>query len=116
MLKNVYITKSAKFLPNKPISNDEMEDYLGKINGVPSKARRVVLRNNGILTRYYALDQNQNFTHNNAELTKNAIESLFDENFEKEQLEILSCGTSTPDQLLPSHAASPAGMLDSFLH
>ena len=111
MLKNVYITKSAKFLPNKPISNDEMEDYLGKINGVPSKARRVVLRNNGILTRYYALDQNQNFTHNNAELTKNAIESLFDENFEKEQLEILSCGTSTPDQLLPSHAAMVHGLL-----
>ena len=30
MTNEVYITKAAKFLPNQPILNDEMEDYLGK--------------------------------------------------------------------------------------
>lgn len=114
MLRNVYITKSSKFLPNNPISNDEMEDYLGKINNQASKARRIVLRNNGIKTRYYALDLQQNFTHTNAELTTQAIENLFDDSFSKEELEILSCGTSTPDQLLPSHAAMVHGLLKSL--
>ncbi len=114
MLRNVYITKSSKFLPNNPISNDEMEDYLGKINNQASKARRIVLRNNGIKTRYYALDLQQNFTHTNAELTTQAIENLFDNSFSKEELEILSCGTSTPDQLLPSHAAMVHGLLKSL--
>ena len=57
-MQGVYITKSAKFLPNDPISNDDMEDYLGMIDGVPSKGKRLTLRNNGIKTRYYALDKN----------------------------------------------------------
>lgn len=111
MSNKVYITKSSKYLPNQPIGNEDMEKYLGEIDGRASKARRIVLRNNGITTRYYALDQHQNFTHTNAQLTKNAIEQLFDESFSRDQLEILSCGTSTPDQLLPSHAAMVHGLL-----
>jgi 3-oxoacyl-[acyl-carrier-protein] synthase-3 len=31
-----------------------MEGRLGLINGKPSKARSIVLRSNGIKTRYYA--------------------------------------------------------------
>ena len=30
-LKDVYITSLGKFLPGNPISNDEMEDYLGLV-------------------------------------------------------------------------------------
>ena len=73
MLKEVYITKASKFLPNEPISNDEMELVLGKINNTPSKARRIVLRNNGIQSRYYAIDNQGNVTHSNADLTFLAI-------------------------------------------
>ena len=79
----VYITKAGKFLPNKPISNDEMESYLGLINDAASKARRIILRNNGITTRYYALNENGNSTHSNAEMANLAsillgsIEFLF---------------------------------------
>ena len=38
----VYITKSGKYLPNKAISNDEMESFLGFINDTSSKARRII--------------------------------------------------------------------------
>ena len=107
----VYITKAAKYLPNEAVSNDEMEDYLGLINDAASKARRIILRNNKILSRYYAIDKNGKSTHNNAELTKNAIVQLFDENFTAQDLEVLSCGTSTPDIFLPSHAAMVHGLL-----
>ncbi|MGV0924929.1 beta-ketoacyl-ACP synthase III [Empedobacter tilapiae] len=112
-MQNVYITRTSKFLPNKPISNEEMEEFLGKINKVPSKARRIVLRNNGIKTRYYALDKSGNITHSNAELTKNAIVNLFDNQFSQNDVEVLSCGTSTPDLLLPSHAAMVHGLLQN---
>lgn len=110
-MKEVYITKVAKFLPNDPISNDEMEGKLGVINGVASKARHLVLRNNQIETRYYAIDKDGNTTHNNAQLTTEAIESLCDENFNKNQIELLSCGTSSPDQIMPSHASMVHGFL-----
>lgn len=108
---DVFITKIGKCLPNKAISNDEMESYLGLINDTASKARRLILRNNKIVSRYYALDKNGNSTHNNAELTKNAIQDLYDEDFTSQDMELLSCGTTTPDVLAPSHAAMVHGLL-----
>ncbi|MEO8237054.1 MAG: beta-ketoacyl-ACP synthase III [Flavobacterium sp.] len=107
----VYITKAAKYLPNEAVSNDEMENYLGLINDTASKARRIILRNNKIASRYYALDKNGKSTHNNTELTRNAVVQLFDENFTPQDLEVLSCGTSSPDVLAPSHAAMVHGLL-----
>ena len=110
-MKDVFITKIAKFLPNKPVSNEEMEEKLGVIDGKASKARRVVLRNNQIKQRYYAIDEHGNTTHNNAQLAKEAVERLCDENLKKEDIQLLSCGTSSPDQILPSHAAMVHGYL-----
>ena len=77
-MQGVYITKSAKFLPNDPISNDDMEDYLGMIDGVPSKGKRLTLRNNGIKTRYYSIDKTGHSTHSNAQMAALAIEKLLD--------------------------------------
>ena len=108
---NVYINKVSKYLPHEPISNEEMEEALGQINGEPSRARRIVLRNNGIQQRYYALDREGNLTHSNADLTKEAISGLFDNEFTPKDMEVLSCGTSSPDQLLPSHATMVHGLL-----
>ncbi|MCM4170005.1 hypothetical protein DHD32_00820 [Arenibacter sp. TNZ] len=110
-MKDVYITRIAKFLPNNPIDNEQMEEKLGIINGKNSKARRIVLRNNQIKTRYYAIDDNGNITHNNAQLTKEAIELLCDDTFTTKDIELLSCGTSSPDQILPSHASMVHGFL-----
>lgn len=111
MKRNVYITRLSKYLPNDPVSNEEMEDILGLINGLSSKAKPLILRNNQIKTRYYALDRNGNATHSNAELTKRAVENLFDDNFKLENIDVLSCGTSSPDQILPAHAAMVHGLL-----
>ncbi|MEO7977592.1 beta-ketoacyl-ACP synthase III [Flavobacterium sp.] len=107
----VYITKAAKYLPNEAVSNNEMEEYLGLINDNASKARRIILRNNKITSRYYALDKTGKSTHNNAELTRNAVVQLFDEHFTAQDLEVLSCGTSSADVIAPSHAAMVHGLL-----
>ncbi len=108
---SVYITRLSKYLPNEPISNDEIENVLGLINDAQSKARPLILRNNQIKTRYYAIDKEGRSTHTNAQLTKLAIEQLFDENFGLKDVQIISCGTTSPDQLLPSHAAMVHGEL-----
>lgn len=112
-MKEVYINKTSHFLPNDTISNEEMEQILGQINDKPSKARRIVLRNNGILSRYYAIDKQLTITHNNAQLTVEAVKRLFDTDFSAADMELLSCGTSTPDHLLPSHAAMVHGLLQN---
>lgn len=109
-MRPVYITRLSKFLPNDPVSNDEMERILGMVNGKPSKARSIVLRNNGIKTRYYALRDGKS-THTNAELSANAIKSLFDDTLTIESLDILAVGTSSPEQIIPSHGSMVHGAL-----
>ena len=109
-LKEVYITGLSKFLPNEPVSNDEMESVLGMIGGKPSRARRIVLRNNGIQTRYYSLRKDGSFSHSNAELVVEAVKGL---GTNLDEVDVLSCGTSASDQSLPSHTAMVHGLLDS---
>lgn len=111
-MQEVYITKVAKFLPNELVQNDEMELYLGLINGKPSKSRRIVLRNNGIQGRYYALTKEGQTTHTNAQMVALAVKKLFTECPENiKSVELLCCGTSTPDQMMPSHAVMVHGYL-----
>jgi 3-oxoacyl-[acyl-carrier-protein] synthase-3 len=107
----VYINRLSKFLPNEAVTNEHIEDFLGLVDGTPSKAKPIVLRNNKIKTRYYALDKNGNSTHSNAELTVEAIKGLYEDNKEIENIDLLSCGTTSPDQLLPSHTSMVHGLL-----
>ncbi len=103
-----YITRMAAFLPNAPVDNDHMEQLLGMIDGKPSRTRRIILRNNGIKLRHYAIDPATGaFTHNNATLTAAAVRKL---NLEQPP-QCLCCGTSTPDQIMPGHAAMVHGEL-----
>ncbi len=112
-MKSVFITKIEKFLPNKPISNDEMEGRLGLINGNKSKSRSLILRNNGIKTRYYALDNDGNITHSNAQLAAIAVKKLFSDKLKHSDIELLTAGTSTPDAIQPAHALLVHGELGS---
>jgi 3-oxoacyl-[acyl-carrier-protein] synthase III len=112
-MNNVYITRLSRFLPNRPVLNDEMEHLLGMINGKPSKARRLVLGKNKIACRYYALDENGTATHTNAQMTALAVEGLTGNGFSVNDIRLLSCGTTSADQLLPSHAAMVHGLLKS---
>lgn len=110
-MQNVYINAISKFLPNQPVSNDQMEHVLGFVNGNASRAKGIVLRNNKIKSRYYAIDENGNPTHNNSDLTVEAINRLLElGKISKDKIDILSCGTSSPDQLLPSHASMVHGL------
>src|SRR5450755_497612 len=94
-LKDVYIIKTATYFPNDPISNDEMEEFVGLINKSPSKSKRIVLRNNGIKNRFYALDKQGKPTHTNAEMTAKAIRKMFDNHKEQiRAIDLLVCGTS----------------------
>ena len=108
----VYINKTSAYFPNEPVCNDDMELYLGYINGKPSKSKSIVLRNNGIVNRYYALEKGGKSTHTNAQMTALAVKELFKDEPEKlKEIDLLSCGTSSPDQMMPSHGVMTHGWL-----
>ncbi|PLY06956.1 MAG: hypothetical protein C0624_03985 [Desulfuromonas sp.] len=103
---DVFINDVAAFLPNEPVGNDEMEQLLGMVNMLPSRSRRIILRNNRIASRYYAIDpKTGEFTHNNAQLAAEAVRGLKPyASFTPADIEFLGCGTSQADQLMPGHA------------
>ncbi|HEX5340193.1 MAG TPA: beta-ketoacyl-ACP synthase III [Gammaproteobacteria bacterium] len=112
MTGKAYITNLSAFLPNAPITNDEMETVLGMVNGRPSRARRIILRSNGIKTRHYAVDPaTGDATHSNAQLTAAAVRGLVNGDFKLEQIDLLACGTTFADQLVPSHTNMVHGEL-----
>lgn len=112
MANSAYINLIARFLPGKPISNEEMETYLGFVGGdFKSKSKPIVLRNNKITSRHYALTPEGKSTHSNAQMVAEAVKSLENGGFNLKEIDLLACGTSSPDQLMPSHASMVHGEL-----
>ncbi|PLY05905.1 MAG: hypothetical protein C0625_11255 [Arcobacter sp.] len=111
-MNNVYINNIQKFLPNEAVSNEDIEEYLGYIGGKKSKAKKIVLRSNGIKSRYYVLEKGtQKALFSNAQITSNAIKKLENDKFLISDIECLSCGTTTPDQIMPNHTLMVQGEL-----
>jgi len=109
MTRSAYITRTAAFLPNDPVGNDDMERIIGQAGDRPSRARRMVLRSNGITSRHYAIDPvTLKPSHTNAQMTAEAVRRL---GVDLNAVGCLACGTSTPDQLMPNHAVMSQGEL-----
>ncbi|MBA4417542.1 MAG: hypothetical protein C0392_06495 [Syntrophus sp. (in: bacteria)] len=110
---DVYITDIAAFLPNDPVSNEDMEKVLGVVSQLPTRVKKIVLRSNDIHSRYYAINPETGRTsHTNAQLTAEAVRRLKPyEGFSLNDIECLSCGTATPDQILPGHGLMVHGEL-----
>ncbi len=110
---DVFINDIAAFLPNDPVTNDEIEEVLGKIHDVRSRVKSRVLKNNGIRTRYYSIDRTTGrLNYTNASLTAEAVRHLKPYNhFSVNDIECLCCGTSMADLIAPGHGLMVAGEL-----
>jgi 3-oxoacyl-[acyl-carrier-protein] synthase III len=109
MTTDVFLTRTAAFLPFSPVSNEDIEDVLGRVGGKASRARRLILRSNGIQSRHYAIDRaTGQLAMSNAQLTASAIRALGDD---IGPVDCLVTGTSLPDQLMPNHAVMVHGEL-----
>jgi len=105
-MKDVYITSAGVYLPNSPISNEEMEDYLGRLHGKDSLLKNRILKQNGIKQRFYALNKQQESTHSNAQLAVKAIEAAIAKSeIRSNEIELLSTGTTQGDLPIPGFAS-----------
>lgn len=112
MVKTVYINRISAFLPHDPVDNDSMEARLGVVGDAPSRARKLVLRSNGIQQRYYAIDPETGLpSMTNAQLSAEAIRGLCDDDFALTDVDCLVASSSQPDQVMPNHAVMVHGEL-----
>lgn len=99
---NVYITNTGRFLPGPPIGNDDIEAVLGLVNGKPSRLKRRILEANGIQTRHYAINQNHETTHSNADMAVAASRKCMQQScVPLSRVGMLGCATSQGDMVLP---------------
>jgi 3-oxoacyl-[acyl-carrier-protein] synthase-3 len=111
----VYITSSGIFLPNDPVSNEEMENYLGLINNKKSTLKERILGQNGIRQRHYAINTKQESTHTNAEMAALAVDhSLSRSNLRAADIELLVTGTTQGDLPVPGFASTVHARLKHF--
>jgi len=112
-MKPVYINGLASFLPGEPVGNEAIEEVLGCIGSIPSRTKKRILKNNGITSRYYAIEPGSGVqTHSNAQLAAEAVRRLQAScPAAAGPVESLCCGTSSPDLLMPGHGVMVAGEL-----
>lgn len=110
-MEQVYVNSLSSFLPNERVDNEHIETYLGYIQEKKSRIKSIVLKRNGIKHRYYALNEDGNVTHQNVQMVVEAIKKLPQNIDYMTNLDVLCCATTTPDQLVPSHASMVHGQL-----
>lgn len=106
MNQKVFITSAGKFLPGEPITNSEIEDYLGLINGKPSRTKEKMLTQNGIQTRYYALNKNREANYSVSKMAALAIEDCLSKSTSSsKEIELISAATTQGDLPVPGFAS-----------
>jgi 3-oxoacyl-[acyl-carrier-protein] synthase-3 len=112
VVQPVFINRISAFLPHAPVDNEQMEARLGLVGGKPSRARKLILRSNGIQQRHYVIDpQTGAPSMNNAQVSAAAIRGLLGGDFRLEDLDCLVAGSASPDQVMPGHAVMVQGEL-----
>lgn len=110
---SVYINSTGHFLPGPPIDNDEIEHILGLVNGKPSRLKRKILQSNGIKTRHYAINRQQETLISNSEMAAKAGFDCLDTSYiSPNHVEMLSVATSQGDLVLPGFGSMVQAELD----
>jgi 3-oxoacyl-[acyl-carrier-protein] synthase-3 len=109
----VYIQSIAALLPGAPISNNQIEEVMGRVGEQRSRARPVVLRSNRIKSRHYCFDPlTRAWNYTGATLAAACgREAAAKAGLPLDEVAFLCCATTTPDQVLPPHTAMVQGEL-----
>ena len=110
---NAFINDLSTFLPGQAVDNNSIDKYLGRVDRVSARTRKMILASNGIEKRYYAIHPETGVaTHTNAQLAAEAVRGLrLWQESPAHFFDCLCCGTSSPDQIMPGHASMVQGEL-----
>jgi len=110
--KPVYLIALGAFFPGEPVSNEEMEDRLGRIHGRDSRWRARVLKRNGITSRHYAIDRQQRSLYRNSEMAAHAVRAAVEAaGLPMKDVDFIAAATTQGDLLVPGFASMVHGEL-----
>lgn len=103
---DVFVTSTGAFLPGPPVSNAEIEDLLGYVEGKKSRLKNRILKANGIKTRHYAIDKNHHTTYSNTAMGVCAARQCMQmSSLPINRIGMLSCATTQGDLVIPGFAS-----------
>ncbi len=109
---DVFIAGTGFHLPGAPVDNDAMDAYIAPINRVSGRIKQRILAENGIRTRHYAIGPDGATRETNAQMAAAAIRAaLADARCDLANVELLACGTSGGDSIMPGFANMVQGEL-----
>ncbi len=110
---NAFINDLSTFLPGQAVDNNSIDKYLGRVDRISARTRKMILASNGIEKRHYAIHPETGAaTHTNAQLAAEAVRGLrLWQETPSPFFDCLCCGTSSPDQIMPGHASMVHGEL-----
>jgi 3-oxoacyl-[acyl-carrier-protein] synthase III len=112
-LNPVYVTSTGRFLPGPAITNDEIENVLGRVGGKPSRLKNRILKANGIATRHYAIDRDHRTIHSNTDMAVRAArDCLVKSSLPTNKIGMLSCATTQGDLVVPGFGSMVQAGLD----
>lgn len=112
MYNKVFLVGTGSYLPGEPVSNEQIDTYIKPLNSKSNRLRNMILRENGIETRHYGIDQNGRTKVSLAEMGAHAVRSaLANANLEIKDLDMLTAGTCAGDLLIPGFANMLQGEL-----
>lgn len=110
--ENVYLIGTGSFLPGEPVSNAEIDRFIRPVNSKSVRLKNMILKENGIETRYYGIDPEGNTRFSLSEMGAAAIKaSLVDAESDLNDLEMLTAGTCGADLAIPGFANMLQGEL-----
>ena len=105
-MQEVYINGLGCFLPGEPVHNREIEDHIGRVGGEPCKFKSLILRQNRIKTRHYALDKDGAPTHSNGEMAASALKDAIGKSeISAKDISYLATSTTIGDLMVPGLAS-----------
>ena len=111
-LDGVFLNAAGAYLPGEPISNDAIDRFIAPLNHKSARIKARVLRDNGIDTRHYAIDEKGNSLFSCAELAARAIhDCLKGTQATLEDVGLLCTGSSGGDLVMPGFASMVHGEL-----
>jgi 3-oxoacyl-[acyl-carrier-protein] synthase III len=109
---DVFIAGTGFHLPGEPIDNDAMDAFIAPLNRISGRIKQRILAENGIRMRHYAIDPDGRTRESNAQMAAAAIRAaLVDARLPLAVIDLLACGTSGGDLIMPGFANMVQGEL-----
>jgi 3-oxoacyl-[acyl-carrier-protein] synthase-3 len=106
-MRDVFINSFGTFLPGQPVTNNAIEDHIGRIGGKPSPHRAIVLRQNRIKTRHYVpRNDNGDFEYTSAQMAAHALrDAVSKSEATLQDISYLASTTTFGDLMVPGLAS-----------